>query len=204
MRELDRCDFCGDAPEATYEVVPPHLPSGGRRLALCASCRDRLAAVVDPLVDALDEPEPHEPDYEPPEPDHEPHGQHSEGEPDGPAEPADGEGPRTDGEEAGTDDGEAGTDDGEAETDSEGAGTDGEEVVDDASSADDRRAERPAGYGQVLRLLRNRPEAMARPDVTELADSAYDLTAADVEAVLDAAVANGDVEETPDGLRVRD
>jgi len=70
-----------------------------------------------------------------------------------------------------------------------------------ASSATASRADRPEGYAKVVRLLRNRPEAMSRADLTELATGAYDLSERDVEAAVDAAVENGHVEETSAGLR---
>ena len=56
MRELDRCDFCGEPTAGLYEPVPDDLPVPGAppsRLALCADCRDSLADIVEPLVTAL-------------------------------------------------------------------------------------------------------------------------------------------------------
>lgn len=62
-------------------------------------------------------------------------------------------------------------------------------------------ARRPDGYAQLLRLLQNRDGAMERDDLRALATNAYELTGEEYEAAVEAAVDNGDVEETPEGLR---
>lgn len=55
MREVRSCDFCGEDAAGAYEVVPAGtgVTAEARRMLLCDGCRDRLAAVVDPLLDAL-------------------------------------------------------------------------------------------------------------------------------------------------------
>jgi len=52
MRQVDACDFCGDAPDGVFEVVPAAVPDGPVRLALCAGCQSTLETVVDPLLAA--------------------------------------------------------------------------------------------------------------------------------------------------------
>jgi len=53
----------------------------------------------------------------------------------------------------------------------------------------------------VIRLLQNREGAMPRADLRSLATNAYDLRERTFEDALEAAVENGDVEETSGGLR---
>ncbi|GGL28984.1 hypothetical protein GCM10009037_10890 [Halarchaeum grantii] len=199
MRELDRCDFCAERADGVYEVLPPAVDAAERRLVLCVDCRDTLAGVVDPLLDAL-------------------------GARDATAAEADGadrsvtlEPPAS---EVGTEERDAADadhdDDGDAadETADDGDAADDE---DDASAGDARddgddadggeategagSAARPEGYRRVVRLLRNRPTAMTRSDLAELASGAYDLDAGDVDGIVDAALENGHLEETPEGLR---
>jgi hypothetical protein len=54
MREVNSCDFCGEAAAGTFEVVPPERdPTGeGRRMVLCESCHDTLGDVLGPLLGA--------------------------------------------------------------------------------------------------------------------------------------------------------
>ena len=54
MRQVSGCDFCGDAPSGTFEVLPPeYSPDGdGKRMVLCGRCRDTIASILDPLLDA--------------------------------------------------------------------------------------------------------------------------------------------------------
>ncbi|MCF2164415.1 MULTISPECIES: hypothetical protein [Halobacterium] len=54
MRQVDTCDFCGDAPDGVFEVVPAANPSGPVRLALCDGCKTTLETVTDPLRGADD------------------------------------------------------------------------------------------------------------------------------------------------------
>ncbi|MEY7850352.1 hypothetical protein AB7C87_14270 [Natrarchaeobius sp. A-rgal3] len=53
MRALRCCDFCGADAVGTFEIVPPELePSEDeqRRVVLCPDCRDRLEALLEPLL----------------------------------------------------------------------------------------------------------------------------------------------------------
>ncbi|QLC33252.1 hypothetical protein EFA46_003185 [Halarchaeum sp. CBA1220] len=205
MRELDRCDFCAERADGVYEVLPPEVDAAERRLVLCADCRDTLAGVVDPLLDALGGRDATETDgdadrsvtLEPP-------ASEAEGR-DAAAADADrdGDGGRH------RDDGDA--DDATTETADDADVADdasGDDARDDGDDADDgeategaRSVVRPEGYRRVVRLLRNRPAAMTRGDLAELASGAYDLDADDVDGIVDAALENGHLEETPEGLR---
>lgn len=177
MHQLDTCDFCDRSADGVYEVLPPAVEADERRLALCDACRDTLAGVVDPLLDALD-------DGDAPDDDVTPATDDADRSRSRPAPT----GVRFDSTPVDTDD----TGDAAAESPSD-AGAD--------ASPTRSASDRPTGYAKVVRLLRNRPAAMSRSDVAELADGAYDLTAAEVEAVVDAAVENGHLEETPEGVR---
>lgn len=61
MEQLSSCYFCGDALDASldeYPVVPASLrPSAGdqRTVVLCGDCRRKLDAVMEAVVDAVDE-----------------------------------------------------------------------------------------------------------------------------------------------------
>lgn len=199
MRQVDACDFCGDAPDGVFEVVPAAVPDGPVRLALCADCRTTLETVVDPLLadagDATtdesgttdDEREPPEAATHPAAPDASP-GTVDSGAADA-AETAPGTptAVRDAADRDGADDSPAEQPDDDGITiEQQGGGT---------------PAERPDGYAQLLRLLENRDGGMARGDLRALATNAYDLTDRTFEAAVDAAVENGDVEETSDGLR---
>ncbi|WP_247730794.1 hypothetical protein [Halovivax limisalsi] len=53
MRELRTCDFCGDDPRGTYEIVPPELSpteAEQRRVVLCEACRATLSELLEPLL----------------------------------------------------------------------------------------------------------------------------------------------------------
>jgi hypothetical protein len=212
MRQVDSCDFCGDAPDGVFEVVPAAVPDGPVRLALCADCRTTLESVVDPLLaaDAGDGASR----------DRDVGSDRQSVADDGAA--ADGPG---DTAPASTDDGAASapnaptamrespadTESGAAAADpaaDSGGGDDGITIEgqgggSDGSGSGDRSApaERPDGYAQVLRLLENRDGGMPRSDLRALATNAYDLTDASFEAAVDAALDNGDVEEGAGGLR---
>ncbi|MFB6078759.1 MAG: hypothetical protein ABEJ80_07265 [Halarchaeum sp.] len=183
MRQLDTCDFCGDPADGVYEVLPDGVDADERRLVLCTHCHEVLAGVVGPLVAALDgdtsggvtpsnDPSPGASADASPSPP-------ADGRPDADA-PAD-----VEARDAAAD----------ADVSEAAAATAA------ASSATATSDDRPEGYAKVVRLLRNRPEAMSRADLTELATGAYDLSERDVEAAVDAAVENGHVEETSAGLR---
>jgi hypothetical protein len=209
MRQLDTCDFCGEQPEGVYEVVPGTIAGGPQRLALCASCRDTLQSVVDPLLDAAERgPRAESSTSSPADSD-----QHSEPE----------RGPtasRADQPDISMPNGSESSDDAAAEDtaveDAAAAGSATEhsaaeesttedatarESAADESGSTESPAEKPDGYAQVLRLLQNRNEAMPRADLRALATNAYDLGDRTFEDAVDAAIENGAVEETADGLR---
>lgn len=190
MRQLDRCDFCGEPPEGAFEVVPASVADGPVRLALCGDCRTTLGAVVDPLLDAGGGTAPTD------------------------GSPAGGDAPDRETPPAGEDDGgTAGASDGGRGGDGDGRGGDGDGSGGDAGVPgddadgvatepdDESPAPRPEGYGQVLRVLQNRDGAIPRDDLRALARNAYDIAADEYEAVVDAAVENGDIEATEEGLR---
>jgi hypothetical protein len=189
MRQLDTCDFCGGAPEGVFEVVPGDIEGGPVRLALCASCRGTLASVTDPLLDADRRDtsgqgtatESTDPSLEPAS-----------------SEPTTDEAPDTANASA-SGDGAAETDDADEREDTTDAGSDSGVTIE--SQGGGSPARRPDGYAQLLRLLQNRDGAMPKSDLRALATNAYDLSAETFEAAVEAAVENGDVEETASGLR---
>lgn len=203
MRQLDSCDFCGEPPEGVFEVVPASVAGEARRLALCADCRATLQSVTDPLLDAArgssDEQSGTEQAATP--------ATRAEAKPpSGDAFAPDTVASTDDGDESGSattvDDGVTidANDDAAASSD----GTEDPASSDDAADAatDDESTERkPDGYAKVVRLLQNRDGAMARDDLQALATNAYDLSASTFRDAVDAAIENGDLTETSDGLR---
>lgn len=191
MRELSTCDFCGDDAAGVYEVIPEEIeaPDATRRLALCQDCRDTLDGVITPLLDRLSgetdagpspdevpEPEPTtisgaEPEPVPETP-----------EPDRPAaqnEDVQSEGPETETEVR-------------------------EEAVEKLTSADESEPEpapKPAGYRKLMRLLQNRDGAMSRDALHTLATNAYGISDEEFEEIVEAAIENGDLVETAEGLK---
>ncbi|WP_336035936.1 hypothetical protein [Halobacterium yunchengense] len=197
MRQLDTCDFCGDAAEGVYEVVPASVAGEPKRLALCADCRATLQSVVDPLLaaasatgtataDASDDAS-GEDAADTATADSTDAGDSTSAESprDADADGTDSEGVTI--EVGGRDDADAGGDADPAET--------------EGPSAGGSPARRPSGYAQLIRLLQNRDGAMPREDLRALATNAYDLGDAEFEAAVEAAIENGDVEETAGGLR---
>ncbi|WP_353634790.1 hypothetical protein ABSL23_03950 [Halobacterium sp. NMX12-1] len=185
MRQLDTCDFCADAADGVYEVVPASVAGESRRLALCADCRATLQSVVDPLLDAAPEAE-----------------SESESESDPEPNPDRDQRDDADADTSKSADSAAESGDDEDGIVIESGSGDKQEGAEDAEDADDGQAERrPSGYGQVIRLLQNRDGAMPREDLRALATNAYDLGGREFEDAVEAAVENGDVEESPDGLR---
>jgi len=193
MRQLDTCDFCADAADGVYEVVPASVAGESRRLALCADCRATLQSVVDPLLDAADRDATPNSDPEP-EPESK-SGAESERNDDTNSDDSDAS--------ASASDAEAGEDSIVIESGSDSAEetADADEETTDESGGESGRERRPSGYGQVVRLLQNRDGAMPREDLRALATNAYDLGGREFEDAVEAAVENGDVEESPDGLR---
>lgn len=199
MRELDRCDFCAERADGVYEVLPPEVDAAERRLVLCADCRDTLAGVVDPLLDALEA-------RDAPTPEGDGADRSVTLEP--PASEVGTEGRDAAAADAERDDGDDGDAAHETADDEDGEDRDTTADADDASGDDapddaneTEAAARPEGYRRVVRLLRNRPAAMTRSDLAELASGAYDLDADDVDGIVDAALENGHLEETAEGLR---
>jgi len=202
MRQLDSCDFCDADAEGVFEVVPGSAAGGGQRLALCSSCRETLQSVVDPLLHAqgagddstADAGAADSPDHEP-----DPRGANAtsasvpEVEPDRETDAATGE---TAADEASSDGGtsEAAR---RSESDDDAGGVTIQSGDDDTGSS----KRKPEGYAQVIRLLQNRDGAMPRSDLRSLATNAYDLRERTFEEAVDAAVENGDLEETSGGLR---
>ena len=184
MRQVDACDFCGDAPDGVFEVVPAVVPDGPVRLALCADCRTTLETVVDPLL-AADASE-----YS---------GSEDTGRSSQPT-------PDTDAAASAAPDAPAAVLDSDDENERGDSANDPPEESSDEGITIEAQgggtpAERPDGYAQVLRLLENRDGEMPRGDLRALATNAYDLTDRTFEAAVDAAIENGDVEESSDGLR---
>ena len=205
MRQLDSCDFCGEHPEGVFEVVPGSAAGGSRRLALCTSCRGTLQSVVDPLLDSNetgnrtrtsngDAGADDSPDDE-----SDPRGANAtpdsvpEVEPDRETESTP--------EQASVDEasGDGGT--GETARGSEHDPDSGGVTIQSGGSDANGGKRKPDGYAQVIRLLQNREGAMPRSDLRALATNAYDLRERAFEDAVDAAVENGDVEETSGGLR---
>jgi hypothetical protein len=200
MRQLDTCDFCDDAAEGVYEVVPAAVAGEPRRLALCASCRETLRSVVDPLLDAAGD-DAREASDAPAAP-NSPGDGLSDGTDAASAGTATSGGPDSEGVtiEVGGGEGDGGDETAHGDGPGDGSGAADGDAGDDAA-AGGAPAARPDGYAQVIRLLQNRDGAMPREDLRALATNAYDLTSRQFEAALDAAVHDGDVEETADGLR---
>ncbi|MCG1004358.1 MULTISPECIES: hypothetical protein [Halobacterium] len=198
MRQLDTCDFCGGAADGVYEVVPASVAGESRRLALCADCRATLQSVVDPLLDAAAE----GPDSAP---ERSEVNDNAEATPERDSSAAESEAsdestedgiviesqPASESEDADDEDSDKVADDGSEDDDTEDS--------DDSSATQSKR--RPSGYAQVIRLLQNRDGAMPREDLRALATNAYDLGGREFENAVEAAVENGDVEESAAGLR---
>lgn len=202
MRELRSCDFCAAPAAGAYEVVPGDIPGvSSRRMVLCDDCRDTLATVVDPLLDAIPggpggaggaaagvesaapEPEPAaEPEPSPePEPEPEPSPEPTpEAEPTPEPEPSPEPSPEPEPDR----------------TDETRAAT---EPIETPSKPE--RIERPEGYGKVVRLVENRESGIMRRDLEELATSAYGLSASAVDEAIEFALEQGTFEETDGGLR---
>jgi len=193
MRQVDTCDFCGDAPDGVFEVVPAAVPDGPVRLALCADCRTTLETVVDPLLaaDASD-----------------PTASESGTGDDGPVSRSTAAEPGTardsgveDAAEAAPNAPTAMHESPDQRESSDTSGESGDDGITIEQQGGGTPAERPDGYAQVLRLLENRDGGMPRGDLRALATNAYDLDERTFEAAVDAALENGDVEDASDGLR---
>lgn len=212
MRELSACDFCGGEAAGVYEVVPGEISGvSARRMVLCEDCRDTLADIVDPLLDAGRA-----------------GGRAKSKQDSGGREAADAApGAGRAGELAAESGADAG---GEAEVESR-SGQESEpepsaeptpkqpiepEPVPSAEpesepehasepepepDSEPEPIERPEGYGKVVRLVENRDDGIERSDLEELASGAYDLSTLEVEEAIDFAIERGTFEETGDGLK---
>lgn len=188
MRQLDTCDFCGDAADGVYEVVPASVAGESRRLALCTDCRATLQSVVDPLLDAAGAPQGAAPES----------GTDSGTES---VERSDGDAERAASQSADSTAG-ADADDGIVIESGSADERDAAETADgDDADRSEQSKRRPSGYARVIRLLQNRDGAMPREDLRALATNAYDLGGREFDEAVEAAVENGDLEESPAGLR---
>ena len=170
MREIAGCDFCGDPPTGTFDVLPAREdPDGdGKRMVLCGHCRDALASILDPLLDAT---------AGDVEPDDEPTTRT--------AEPAD-TAPEGDIETA-VSDAEPDTSD-EPDADAEpGDGTTGETTATPETDDTDESNRVPSGYRKVVRFLDGRELPIPYADAVSMAAGAYDLDESQVDAILAAA-----------------
>ncbi len=185
MHQLDTCDFCGDAADGVYEVVPASVAGESRRLALCTDCRATLQSVVDPLLDAAGSPP-----AAAPEPETEP------------VQRTDDD-IETDAADSASSAVESDADDGIVIESGSGDESGEREAADsdDADTSSTQSKRRPSGYAQVIRLLQNRDGAMPRDDLRALATNAYDLGSREFDEAVEAGVENGDLEESPAGLR---
>ncbi|WP_232686483.1 hypothetical protein [Halobacterium zhouii] len=201
MRQLDSCDFCGNTPEGVFEVVPASVAGDARRLALCADCRETLESVTEPLLAAAES------------------AGTADSSPSGTSDATETtDSPTRDGSADATGDQRTGATAADTAGDQHADAASGESTaseddavtIGDAESshqqrdhgdADEQPERKPPGYAQVVRLLQNRDGAMPRGDLRALATNAYDLGEREVEEAVTAAVDNGDLQETSDGLQ---
>lgn len=194
MREVSGCDFCGNTPSGTFDVLPPEYdPEGkGKRMVLCDHCRDALASILDPLLDAkADDVEPRV-DIDP----------DAVGTSDSTAdtEPADA-GADTEAEQPAADRGA--TDDDATDDDA----TDEENADESASprmakTADGTSSRVPKGYRKTLRFLQNRETPIERDAAVEMVSEAYGFDPAAVETAIDHAVKHGRLKQLQDEIDV--
>lgn len=231
MRELRSCDFCGDEAAGVYEVVPGDIPGvDARRMVLCDACRDTLADIVDPLLEAgrhggrskakraaeadSEAASARDSGSQPsrtPEPEPETESEaDAESSSDGAAESsseADAETASTPGDGGGEPGDAGGMERGDVGGAAAGeAGEAGAPESDAESTAAEspskpERIERPEGYGKVVRLVENRDAGIKRRDLEELASGAYGLSVSEVEAAIDFALEQGTFVETDRGLK---
>jgi len=206
MDRFASCYFCGEAFDASlseYPVVPEALqsPDEGPTVVLCGTCRRKLGAVVEEVVDA-GQGEPvtdaaRNGRRDPPatngaEPAESSNGSLLE---DGPAasESDDAtataaeawESPVSDDEAADSANQTGDESDGTSRADGE---SDGASQADGESATDDEPTLTKLEYNKVMRLLQNRPFPVDRGEIREVATSAYDIDPAEFDAVVEAAV----------------
>lgn len=176
MREVSGCDFCGDTAAGTFDVLPPEFdPEGkGKRMVLCDHCRDALASILDPLLNAKT----------------------------GDVEPAVDEiaDDVAAAAEAGPDDRPTPDAAGGPSTTAEGdaAGTDSATAPEE-QAAEARMAKTgagsssrvPKGYRKTIRFLENREMPIDHDDAVEMVAGAYGLEEGAVEAAIEHAANHG-------------
>lgn len=193
MRQLSGCDFCGDTASGTFEVLPASYdPEGeGKRMLLCDHCRDALASILDPLLDAkMADVEPgitpdQRLDAEPT----------SVGSTD--ADSSTDGGSLTDAESA-----TSFLDDDAVTPSADGVPTDESSTGESSSASSEKSASGsamaatdagsssrvPKGYRKVLRFLENREFPIDRTEAVEVTAGAYGMDETAVEAAIDHAV----------------
>ncbi|MFB6127845.1 MAG: hypothetical protein ABEJ79_11210 [Halolamina sp.] len=190
MADLDACYFCG-APDdlGEYAVVPDRYVRAGadqRRVVLCSDCRMKLTRVVRPLADRLDEAVGGDDDG-----DDLPDAGPTADAPTGDDPAADAQGVTIPSANPGVAADEGGDGDG-GESEAGNGPRDGSRDAADAT---------PDHYRTVMRLLSNRQFPVDREEVAVVARNAYDVTEAELNAVLSHAEAAGDL--VVDGDQVR-
>jgi hypothetical protein len=163
MREVSGCDFCGETASGTFDVLPPEYdPQGnGKRMVLCDHCRDALASILDPLLDATGR------DVEPSVEDV------ADGATD--AEPAE---PTPEGPDADTADQAPPAEEQRAEARMAKTGAGSSSRV-------------PRGYRKTLRFLENREMPLDHDEAVEMVAGAYGLEETAVEAAIEHAANHG-------------
>lgn len=188
MREVSGCDFCGNTPSGTFDVLPREYdPEGkGERMVLCDHCRDALASILDPLLDTATE------DIEPRV------GADASRQSGDVADSG-----RTDGTARG--DAVSDTTPGRPDaTTSSGSRSDttassGPRM---AKTADGTSSRVPKGYRKTLRFLENREMPVAREAAVEMVSDAYGFDPEAVEAAIDHAVKHGRLKQLQDEIDV--
>jgi len=179
MTQLRSCYFCGAVGDSLqeYDVVPDRLASAdeSRSAVLCSTCQEKLRRVLEPVLDAAEEP---------PSPDDTVDALDEVTFESGETSEAESESRPDESEDAGESRdewGDASDDDDESE-----ASVDSE--ADESTDTDD---DLPEDYYRVLRLLQNREFPMERADLTAIVTGAYDVTGPQCERILETAVERG-------------
>jgi len=198
MEQLSSCYFCGTALDAsveTYPVVPRALePTSDeqRAISLCPSCRQKLAHVVESVVSATangDGSTVSDSDIETPTPDAE-------------LVPDDG------GDETGSGEETAQTDDIEESEQPAAEPVDNTQSTQDStrtqstqdnsaspSDADDGPSLTALEYNKVMRLLQNREFPVEKSEIKTVAINAYEVSETEFDAIIDAAIDRGLIDE---------
>lgn len=182
MDRLASCYFCGAAADtdiSDYPVVPRDLrPEGDVQatVSLCPTCRQKLARIIDPILDTVG---------------------HSEEDSTAPA-PEPQETQREDQpviDRIATGGSAAGRDSGNEDP----VDTPGDEVDSDEDGADrvtiDDIPVSTREFNRVMRLLGNREFPVDRSEFELVATNAYDVTPSQVDAILEVAAARGLIAE---------